>query len=205
MMFTDLFHTLKAPAQGEFKDRGSKFLAFAFPVHSETEVKEELQRLKKEHFDAVHHCFAYVLGAGKEIQKFSDDREPSGTAGRPLLRAILSRNLTNSAVIVVRYFGGKLLGVPGLIAAYEGAALDALNHAAVDEQFVMEQYVLQCAFGNEHEAFRLLKQFEAQILNQELNEQFSIVFGIRRSKADACLLALRKNHRLSVSHHATNS
>lgn len=205
MLFTDVFQTLKEPAVGEYKDRGSKFLAFAFPIQTEAEVRDALQRLKKEHFDAVHHCFAFVLGAGKEIQKFSDDREPSNTAGRPILRAILARDLTNTAVIVVRYFGGKLLGVPGLIAAYSGAATDALLHATILEQYVSEQYILQCAMGNEHEAYRVLKQFDAQILDQQVNEQFSIIYEIRRSKADACLEAIRKNHRLSVTHHATNS
>ena len=122
MLFTDTYKTIVDKSQGEFKDKGSKFIALAFEVNTEEEVKNILAEIKKEHYNAAHHCYAYILTPSKQIQKSNDDREPNNTAGKPILRAILSHNLTNTLVVVVRYFGGKLLGVPGLIQAYGEAA-----------------------------------------------------------------------------------
>jgi uncharacterized YigZ family protein len=119
MLFEDTFKTIRTPAEGIFKDRGSKFLAYAYPIEQENEVKPLVENLKKEHFKAVHHCFAYRLGLDRSNFRVTDDGEPSGTAGKPIFNTLLSQEITNILVVVVRYFGGTLLGVPGLINAYK--------------------------------------------------------------------------------------
>jgi len=191
MLFSDTYHMLAGPAQGEFKDKGSKFYAFAYPVHSEEEVKQYLNQLKKEHVAANHHCYAYVLGFDQAIQKANDDREPSNTAGKPILRGILSKQLTNTLVVVVRYFGGKLLGVPGLIEAYGGAATNALNNGKIIEKVITERHELRFAFEHENEAFRIVKQFGLKIVQHHHAEQISLIFEVRRSQAGQVMKAIK--------------
>jgi uncharacterized YigZ family protein len=192
MLFSDTYNMLAAPAEGLFKDKGSKFYAFAYPVHTEEEVKEHLNRLKKEHVAANHHCYAYVLGFDQSIQKANDDREPSNTAGKPVLRNILSKQLTNTLVVVVRYFGGKLLGVPGLIEAYGGAAADALNNGKIVEQVITERHEMKFGFEQENEAFRIVKQFGLKIVQHHHAEQISLIFEVRRSQAEQVMKAIKE-------------
>jgi uncharacterized YigZ family protein len=133
---TDSYKTIKKESQGYFKDKGSKFLAFAFPVKSEEEIKEILTRLRKEHHSARHHCYAWRLGSEEITFRANDDGEPSSTAGKPILGQLLSFEVTNILIIVVRYFGGTLLGVSGLINAYKNAAADSLNNAEIIEKII---------------------------------------------------------------------
>ncbi|MEM6700850.1 MAG: YigZ family protein, partial [Bacteroidota bacterium] len=128
---SDQYKTLAAPSTGEFKDRGSKFFAYAFPVETETEVATALEQVKKEHFKARHHCYAYRLGMDKNNFRANDDGEPSGMAGRPILGQIDSWELTDVFIVVVRYFGGTKLGTSGLINAYKKSAMDALEQAEI--------------------------------------------------------------------------
>lgn len=130
-MISDEYYSIEVPSEGIFKDQKSKFLAFAYPVESEAEVKSLIERARRDYHDARHHCVAYRIGYDGALWRASDDGEPSGTAGRPILGQIDSRNLSDVAVVVVRYFGGIKLGVPGLIAAYKAASADALNNAPV--------------------------------------------------------------------------
>ncbi len=196
MLFTDTYKTITQPATGEFKDKGSKFIGFAFPIASEEDVKQQLALLKKEHYTAAHHCYAFVLGNGKEIQKSNDDREPNNTAGKPILRSILSHDLTNIAVVVVRYFGGKLLGVPGLIQAYGEAANEALKAASVQEKIICEHYLVTGNYEHENEVYKAYKQFGAKLLEHTYNENlFSSIFEIRKTKAND-ILGYLKDKRL---------
>ena len=133
------YHTLGNTAEGSYKEKGSKFMAFAYPVVSESEIKERLEALRKKYFDARHHCFAYILGADKTRFRAFDDGEPNHSAGDPILGQIRSRDLTNVLVVVVRYFGGVKLGVGGLISAYKAAAEEALNNAIVMERDVTKE------------------------------------------------------------------
>jgi len=142
MLFEDTYSTIEKPAEGIFRVRGSKFLAYAFPVSTENELKNILPQLKAEHPKANHHCYALRLGIDRSVFKINDDREPSGTAGRPILNTLLSRDLTNIVVIVVRYFGGTLLGVPGLINAYKSATEEALKQAVIIEKTVNDIYTI---------------------------------------------------------------
>src|SRR6201996_6626837 len=140
MLFEDTYQTIKEPAEGVFRDRGSKFLALAYPITSETDIKNIIARLKADHPKANHHCWATRLGIDRSVFRINDDGEPSGTAGRPILNTLLSRNITNTLVVVVRYFGGTLLGVPGLINAYKTATEEALKVATVIEKTVNDVY-----------------------------------------------------------------
>ncbi len=199
MLFSDTYKILHSPCEGTFKDRGSKFLAFAFPVKSEEEVKTILHDLKKEHYSAAHHCYAYVLGIGQEIQKANDDREPANTAGKPILRSILSKGITNTLVVVVRYFGGKLLGVPGLISAYHEASTDALNQGIIIEKIVCEHYELIFEYEQENEAFRIIKHFGLKIIQHHHTENISLIFEVRKSLADTVVKAIKEKHIFKIN------
>lgn len=194
MLFSDTYHMLQQPAEGIYKEMGSKFISYAYPVMHEDEIKEILHQLKKEHYAAAHHCYAYVLGFDREVQKSSDDREPANTAGKPILRSIISKELTNTLIVVVRYFGGKLLGVPGLINAYSEAANDAIKNAVIIEKTVCEQHELSFDYEHENEAFRIIKHFGLKILQHHHSEKISLIFEVRKSKAEAVIKAIREKH-----------
>lgn len=164
------FFTIQSPTQGTYKEKGSKFLAFAFPVISEEEAKEKIEGLKKKYFDARHHCFAYVLGADKTKFRAYDDGEPNHSASDPILGQIRSKNLTNVVVVVVRYFGGVKLGVGGLMQAYKAAAEEALNQASVTEIEVTTPLEFQYDYGRTPEVMRLVKDFDMKIVDQSFGE-----------------------------------
>jgi uncharacterized YigZ family protein len=183
MLFSDSFFTVNHPSEGIYKDRGSKFLAFVFPVTTPQEIKEKLEYLKKEHPSAVHHCYAWRLGADKSAFRTNDDGEPSGTAGKPIYSQVLSNDLSNVLIVVVRYFGGSLLGVPGLIAAYKSAAADALTNNEIVEQHILEEYSI--AFGEEDisRVMQLLKSHEADIVSQNYDTQHLLVYRVKKQLA----------------------
>lgn len=184
MLFTDTYLTITQAATGEFKDKGSKFLGFVYPIKTEDEGKEMVKQLKKEHPQANHHCWAMVLGAGKEFQKSTDDREPANTAGKPILRAILQKELTNVMVVVVRYFGGKLLGVPGLINAYHQAGVAALLNANVVEKQVIEQYQVEAEFILHNQLYKVGKNNGIKVYPNDYLNTNSFIFEVRKLKAD---------------------
>ena len=159
-MLPDFYNTIEKPATGECKDRGSKFLAYAYPVVTVADFKLLLVRLKKEHPKAAHHCFAYRLGFENLVFRVSYDGEPSGSAGRPILGQIDSLQLTNVLIVVVRYFGGTLLGVPGLINAYKTASYESLQKAVIIKKPVLISYRLQFDYTILNNVMRLVKQFE---------------------------------------------
>ncbi len=164
------FFTIQSPTQGIYKEKGSKFLAFAFPVNSENEIKEQLDLLRKKYFDARHHCFAYVLGPDKKKFKAYDDGEPNHSASDPILGQIRSKNLTDVLVVVVRYFGGVKLGVGGLMQAYKAATEDALNQASVIEKEVMKEIELTFEYSRTPQVMRLVKDFEFKVIEQSFEE-----------------------------------
>lgn len=166
-MQKEFYNTIGQQSVAEFKDRGSRFLAYAFPIKDVEEFKNHLQQLKKEHPKAVHHCFAYRLGLDGNNFRVSDDGEPSGTAGKPILGQIVSKELTNTLVIVVRYFGGTLLGVPGLINAYKSAATMALQLTTLVTKAVEINYMLQFDYTQMNEVMLLIKKYNCTVLSQE--------------------------------------
>lgn len=172
------YRTINAPATGEFKEKGSKFTAFVYPVSSEPEVKERIAELKKKYFDARHHCYAYILGADKTKFRAADDGEPNHSAGDPILGQIRSKNLTNVLVVVVRYFGGVKLGVGGLVSAYRTAAEEALKHTTIVEKEVLTQYRVRYPYTSTPDVMKLVKDFEIDIQQQSFEAECRMLMSI---------------------------
>ncbi len=170
----EYFNTIEQEAQAEYKDRGSKFIAYAYPLKSPDEFKKYLHSLKKEHPKAVHHCFAYRIGRDSNQFRVSDDGEPAGTAGKPILGQIDSKAITNICIIVVRYFGGTLLGVPGLINAYKMAALLVLQVVPIVQKPVLVNYSIHFDYTQMNDIMIILKQLQCVIIQQE-TQLFSII------------------------------
>jgi uncharacterized YigZ family protein len=160
------YRTIQGKSEGLYKEKGSKFLSFAYPVNSEADVKQQLDNLRKEYFDARHHCYAYILGAEKTKFRANDDGEPNHSAGDPILGQIKSKDLTNVLIVVVRYFGGTKLGVSGLISAYKTAAEEALNNSVIVEVDVVKSIVIRYDYSSTPEIMKLVKEFELGIKDQ---------------------------------------
>jgi uncharacterized YigZ family protein len=188
---TDHYRTLAAPATGEFKDRGSKFIACAWPVRSEEEALAHVEALRKEHFKARHHCFAWRLGPDGSRFRANDDGEPSGTAGRPILGQIDAFGLTDAVVVVVRYFGGTLLGTSGLINAYREATAEALRSATIVEKIVKDTFALDFDYALMPDVMNAVKKLGLDILGEEYGERGLLEIGIRQSEAEATLLKMK--------------
>jgi uncharacterized YigZ family protein len=184
------YSTIAARASADLRDRGSKFLAFVFPVSDTASVKAQLSALRKEHPKATHHCYAYRLGTSANEWRAVDDGEPSGSAGRPILAAIDSAGLTDVLAVVVRYFGGTLLGVAGLIAAYRGAATEALVQAGRIERWIEKRLTIEADYSVLGEVLHLLKSHEATVYAQEPGLFSSLTAGIPLHRCDACLARL---------------
>lgn len=180
----DAYKSIGAPAQGLFKDNGSRFIAFAYPVETEAEVKELVQALRKEYHDARHHCFAYRLGYKGDVWRASDDGEPSGSAGRPILGQIDSLGLSDVLVVVVRYFGGIKLGIPGLIRAYKTSTADALASAQIIEKIATQRFRLQFDYLSMNEVMKGLKDMGLQPLAQDFGESCSLEVNVRLSAVE---------------------
>jgi len=186
------YNTIEKTAVAEYKDRGSKFLAYVYPLKELSDFKEKLAALKKEHPKAVHHCFAYRLGLDGNNYRVSDDGEPSGTAGRPILGQIDSKQLTNVLIVVVRYFGGTLLGVPGLINAYRTAASLALQITPVVQKPVLLTYRLQFDYTQMNDVMKVVKQFDCAVQKQETLLFCVLEMGIPRNRLDEVLFRLKE-------------
>ncbi len=180
-MFDDTYKTISAPAEGIYKEKGSKFLAFAYPVRTQEEIKAHLERLRKEYFDARHHCYAYILGPRKDAFRANDDGEPSGTGGRPIHGQLLSADLTDTLIVVVRYFGGILLGASGLANAYKAAARDAIDHATIVEKTIDCRYRLSFKYEAMNDVMRILKDFDLKPLNQQFDLDCTLEVSVRQS------------------------
>ncbi len=189
-MIPDYYSTIEKSSTAEFKDRGSRFIAFAYPITNVVEFKEKLDSVKKQHPKATHHCFAYRLGSDGNNYRVSDDGEPSGTAGRPILGQIDSKQLINVLVIVVRYFGGTLLGVGGLINAYKTAASLALQAAQRVQKPVYTRYRIQFDYTLTNDIMIIGKQFDCVIVEKEMGLYCSLVLDIPKIRLESVLLKL---------------
>ncbi len=186
----DFYYTIEKPSSAAFKDRGSKFIAYAFPIETADDFKQRLKDFKKDHTKAVHHCFAYRIGTDGNNFRSSDDGEPSGTAGKPILGQIDSKELTNVAVIVVRYWGGTLLGVPGLINAYKASAAMALQVTPIVQKQVELVYIIEFDYTQMNDVMMILKQFNCNTLAQEMQLFCIIKTGIPKNRLDEVLYRL---------------
>ncbi|MDA3952703.1 MAG: YigZ family protein [Bacteroidales bacterium] len=185
--FIDEYLTISKPSEGLFKDRGSKFLAFAYPVSSEKEIKEIQEKLRNDYHDARHHCFAYMLGLEKEIYRANDDGEPSSTAGKPILGQIRSFDLTNILIVVIRYFGGTKLGVRGLINAYKTASEEALKNAKIIKKTLHDIYELKFEYPVINDIMRILKEEKIEHIDQKFELSCSISLSLRKAEIDKVL------------------
>ncbi len=192
MLFEDTYRTIEKPTEGIFRDRSSKFLSYAYPVSAENDLKNILSQLKAEHPKANHHCWAMRLGTDRSVFRINDDGEPSGTAGRPILNALLSHDLTNIVVIVVRYFGGTLLGVPGLINAYKTATEEALKQAKIIEKTVNDIYTIAFDYLQMNDVMKIVKDDGLTILNQAFDNNCSVQVSIRKTQVNQSLAKFDK-------------
>jgi len=195
---SDTYKTIITPTEGIYKEKGSKFLSFAIPVSSADEVKEIVKNYRKEYYDSRHVCYAYMLGADRKEFRANDDGEPSGTAGRPILGQINSRELTDILVIVVRYFGGILLGTGGLVVAYKEATTDALDQAEVIEKTVDETISIVFDYVLMNEVMRIIKDTNAQISSQNFEDQCAMQLSIRKQDAGLLSAKLAKIYGLQI-------
>lgn len=191
MNLIDTYNTLDRNGFAEFKERGSRFLAYGYPISDAESFKQILAELKKEHSKAVHHCFAYRLGFDQNNFRASDDGEPSGTAGKPILGQIDSKQLTNTLIVVVRYFGGTLLGVPGLINAYKTAASMVLQVTPIVQKPIEVNYQLQFDYTRMNEVMMIVKQFGCTVLQQEQQLFCLIKIGIPKARLEEVLYRLK--------------
>lgn len=182
-LFSDTYNEIEAEKEFNLREKGSKFYAFSYRVRNEDEVKSKIQYLKSKYPDASHHCYAFILGQGQEAQRANDDGEPSNSAGRPILRAMLSLELTNVLVVVVRYFGGTLLGIPGLIQAYGDASKGVLVLSGKSEKIQEDEFDLSADFEHEQIIHRLLKPFENRIVDRSYTDKVNYRVAIRRNQS----------------------
>lgn len=192
MLFEDTYFTIDKAGEAIFRDRGSKFVGYAYPISSDQDIKNIIAQLKQEHTKANHHCWAMRWSTDRSVFCINDDGEPSGTAGRPILNTLLSRNLTNTAVVVVRYFGGTLLGVPGLINAYKTTAELALNEVNVIEKTVNDVYTIAFDYLEMNDVMRLIKDDNLGILEQQFDNSCTIKVSIRKMQVNQTLDKFQK-------------
>jgi uncharacterized YigZ family protein len=194
----DSYKTIKAISEGSFKDKGSKFLAFAFPVENEEEINKYRAELRKKYFDARHHVYAFCVGADKSVFRSSDDGEPSNSSGPPVLGQIRSFDLTNILIVVVRYFGGTKLGIPGLINAYKSAAKDAIEHAEIIEKNVEVPLILKFEYPLMNDVMKVLKSDGVHIIHQQFDSDCMIDLNIAKKNYNLILDLLEKIPKLKI-------
>ena len=196
---SDEYRTLAELSNGSFKDKGSKFFAFAFPVSSEDEIKIILADLRKKYYDARHHCYAYRLGHEKLKYRANDDGEPSSSAGKPILGQLLSYDLTDVLIVVIRYFGGTLLGVPGLINAYRSAARDAIEDGKIVVLTVKDKIQIIFDYLSMNSVMKIIKEEDAKIINQSYDMECTIDIEVRRKLTSRIIKKLNKIDKLSAT------
>lgn len=179
---TDSYKSISKPSTGIYKELGSKFLSFAYPVSSEEEIKTILTELRKNYFDARHHCYAYRLGVNGEIWRANDDGEPSSSSGKPILGQLLSNEVSDVLVVVIRYFGGIKLGVPGLIRAYKAATIDAINNTEIIEKIAVRVLKFSFDYMLMNNMMKLIREYSAIILEQQSDNLCTITVSIREGK-----------------------
>lgn len=188
----DQYRTIESPAESAVRERSSKFLAFAYPVREEAQIREILDALRKKYYDATHHCYAWRLGPRGETFRANDDGEPSGTAGKPILGQLLSQEVTDCLIVVVRYFGGTKLGVPGLIAAYRESAADVLAAARIVERTVDRRFAIRFPYLVMNDVMRIVKEEQPAVLGQAFDNLCTMRLSIRESRAEGLIGRLRK-------------
>lgn len=198
-MIDDTYLTIAERSEGLYKEKGSKFIALAFPVQTEDEIRQHLEEVRKQFHDARHHCYAYALGKDGEIFRANDDGEPNHSAGDPILGQIRSKSLTNVLIIVIRYFGGTKLGIGGLIGAYKTAASEALAHSSIVRGTVKRQVEVKFEYLSMNDVMRLIKENDAEIKEQQFDNACCILVEVRMGLVAAFLEKLSALDNVSVT------
>lgn len=198
MALEDNFKTIEKTSEGLFKDRGSKFFGYALPMTDESELKEFIDQLKKEHHNARHFCYAFRINPEDEYYRANDDGEPSNSAGTPILNQILSSELYNIGIVVVRYFGGTKLGVPGLINAYKMGAVAAIENAKLIDQVISKKLIINCEYQHLNEVMRIIKREDLSIDEQKMGLDCTLTMKIPKSEFDHKLAIFEKLHMINI-------
>lgn len=204
MLFEDTYRTITSNYEGYYKEKGSKFIAFAIPSKNEAEVKQHLEQIRKQYHDARHHCYAYRLGADKSAQRMNDDGEPSGTAGRPIFGQILSNDLTNILIVVIRYFGGTKLGVSGLINAYKTATKEAINDAKIITKTINDVFEVDFKYERMNNVMKIIKDEGLNMFDQRFEMDCSIKFAVRKKYSQMVFEKFEKINNLKITYLYTN-
>lgn len=199
-MEKDTYKTITAPSEGFFKDKGSKFFAYAIPITNEDEVKEHLERIRKEHHDARHHCYAYSLGFDRAVYRINDDGEPSGTAGKPIYGQILSFDIVNVMVVIVRYFGGTKLGVRGLINAYKFASADAFENAKIITKKLKDIYELHYEYNLMNKVMYIMKEEGLEQMETKFEADCRLSFAVRKNDSKKVFERFSQMHPLKIKY-----
>lgn len=198
-MINDTYKEIKSQSIGVYKEKGSKFIAYSYPIYSKEEIKEKIEEVKKIEHAARHHCYAYVLNSDKSAQRANDDGEPSSTAGKPILRQILSNDLTNILIIVARYFGGIKLGVPGIIRSYKTAAAEAISNSNIITKTIKEQYEISFKYTQINDVMRIVKEFNLEVVKTDLQIDCKLIFAVSKSKSHLVLDTLKSKYKLRIN------
>jgi len=202
-MEPDTYLTVKAFSEGLYKEKGSRFISMAWPVTNQEEIKSILEKARKEHHSARHHCYAWMLGQNRENFRVNDDGEPSGSAGKPILGQINAFQVTNVLIVVVRYFGGKLLGISGLINAYRSAAESALKNGEITEHFIQDYFELEFPYSCVNDVMKIIKEEDAGQSQQKFELRCQMTINFRTSSRERMLKVLSRIEGLNYTHIAT--
>lgn len=203
MLFDDTYKTISKTSEGIFRDKGSKFIGYAYPIKSEAEIKDIVTRLRNEHTKARHFCWAIRLTTDKNVFKLNDDGEPSGTAGRPILNTLLSTDITDILVVVVRYFGGTLLGVAGLINAYKNATVEAIKENEIVTKTINDIYQIDFDYITMNQIMRIMKDEQLEIISQHFDTQCTLQFEVRKANLNTVLSRLEKVNGIKIKYLTT--
>ncbi len=196
---TDKYKTITKTSEGFYKEKGSKFYAFAYPVTTEQEIKELRQKMRKKYYDARHHVYAFRLGANLKIFRSSDDGEPSNSSGPPILGQIQSNGLTNILIVVIRYFGGTKLGIPGLINAYRTAAADAIANNTIVEQFEQDIFIIEFSYTAMNSVMKIIKEEKPKQSNQQFDNTCKITISVRKQNGNKLKEKFKKIDGLAIN------
>jgi len=199
-MFEDIYKEVQNPSSGTYKEKGSKFISYSYPVYTEKDIKDKIEEVKKIEHSARHYCYAFVLHPDKSFQRAGDDGEPSSTAGKPILSQILSNDLTNILIIVVRYFGGVKLGISGLIRSYKTAAANAIINSKITTKTLKEQFEVCFEYTQMNNVMRLVKEFDLEVVKTDFQIDCKLIFAVPKSKSLDVEDTFKKNHEITIEY-----
>tara|TARA_B100000579_G_scaffold434848_1_gene456682 strand:+ start:4167 stop:4772 length:606 start_codon:yes stop_codon:yes gene_type:complete len=198
MLFSDTYKEIAEDSKATYKEKGSKFISYAFRVYDKNEIKKRIEKLKKTENGANHYCYAYILHPDKSMSRFNDDGEPNSTAGRPILKQIEKNELTNILIVVVRYFGGIKLGIPGLIRSYKTATINVLENTQIIKKLIKEKYTILFKHKSINHVMQVLKQYNLEILNSNFEVNCKVEFLVPKNISENVLQQLTSDHNIKI-------